>query len=51
MGTVLQAVVFDMDGVIIESEMTHYLTIKAAILRCLTSSTWIPAPGATNASP
>ena len=30
--TELQAVVFDMDGVIIESEMTHYLAIKEAML-------------------
>ena len=32
MNTELQAVVFDMDGVIIESEMTHYLAIKEAML-------------------
>ena len=32
MNTELQAVVFDMDGVIIESEMTHYLAIKDAML-------------------
>jgi len=32
MNTELQAVVFDMDGVIIESEMTHYLAIREAML-------------------
>ena len=32
MSAELQAVVFDMDGVIIESEMTHYLAIKEAML-------------------
>ncbi len=32
MNNELQAVVFDMDGVIIESEMTHYLAIKDAML-------------------
>ncbi len=32
MNNELQAVVFDMDGVIIESEMTHYLAIKEAML-------------------
>ena len=32
MSVELQAVVFDMDGVIIESEMTHYLAIKEAML-------------------
>mgnify|MGYP001360395387 FL=1 len=32
MNNELQAVVFDMDGVIIESEMSHYLAIKEAML-------------------
>jgi HAD superfamily hydrolase (TIGR01509 family) len=32
MNTELQAVVFDLDGVIIESEMTHYLAIREAML-------------------
>ena len=32
MSAELQAVVFDMDGVLIDSEMTHYLAIKEAML-------------------